>query len=102
MSRTLSACVLLFASLCFAQKPKKGDALHDLSNSLQNLALTVNLGVVKIDSLGYSLGSDDEESTNTAVLSRQRSLGTGIILSADGYIVTNSHVVQGSRLVRVQ
>jgi serine protease Do len=62
----------------------------------------VNRAVVKIVSIGYSLGSEDEESTNTAVLSRQRSLGTGVILSADGFIVTNAHVVQGSRQVRVQ
>jgi serine protease Do len=102
MSRTLFASFLLLASLCFAQKQKKPDALHQFSSSLQNLALTVNRGVVKIVSTGYSLGSDDDDSTNAAVLSRQRSLGTGIILTADGYIVTNSHVVQGSRLVRVQ
>jgi serine protease Do len=102
LSRTLPAFVLFLCIPTFAQKPKKGDALHELSNSLQNLASTVNRGVVKIVSVGYTLGSEEEESTNTAVLSRQRSLGTGFLLSADGYIVTNSHVVQGSRLVRVQ
>jgi serine protease Do len=102
MSRTLFASFLLLASLCFAQKQKKADALHQFSTSLQNLALTVNRGVVKIVSIGYSLGSEEDDSTNAAVLSRQRSLGTGIILTSDGYIVTNSHVVQGSRLVRVQ
>src|SRR5581483_9552744 len=102
MRRTLSAFILLACAVAFAQKPKKSDALHEFSSSLEKLALTVNRGVVKIVSIGYTLASEDEESTNTAVLSRQRSLGTGIILSSDGYIVTNSHVVQGSRLVRVQ
>src|SRR5579871_941645 len=102
LSRTLPAFALLLSSVAFAQQPKKLDSLHEFSDALQTLALTVNRGVVKIVSTGYTLGSEDEESTNTAVLSRQRSLGTGIILTADGYIVTNSHVVQGSRLVRVQ
>jgi serine protease Do len=102
MLRTLLAYFLLSPALLFCQKPKKADALHDFSSALQNLALTVNRGVVKIVSVGYTLGSEDEESGNTAVLSRQRSLGTGIMLTGDGYIVTNAHVVQGSRLVRVQ
>src|SRR5262249_50685021 len=102
MRRTLPLCLLLLSSLGIAQQPKKSDALTEFSDSLQKLALTVNRGVVKIVSIGYTLGSEDEESTNTAVLSRQRSLGTGFILSADGYIITNAHVVQGSRQVRVQ
>src|SRR5437588_8106106 len=94
--------LVLSTSLSLAQPSKKTDALHEFSNSLQNLALKVNRGVVKIVSVGYTLGAEEEESTNTAVLSRQRSLGTGFVLTSDGYIVTNAHVVQGSRLVHVQ
>jgi serine protease Do len=100
--RTLALLALLLSPPAFAQKAKKNDALHAFSESLQNLALTVNRGVVKIVSTGYSLGADEEEGTNTAVLSRQRSLGTGFLLTPDGYMVTNGHVVQGSRQVRVQ
>ena len=96
---------LLISAVALAQQPpepRKSDALHDFSNSLEALARRVNRAVVKIVSSGYSLGSEDEESTNASVLTRQRSLGTGILLRADGYIVTNAHVVQGSRQVHVQ
>jgi serine protease Do len=101
-SSRLLFVLFLSASVTVAQPSKKSDALHEFSSSLENLALRVNRGVVKIVSIGYSIGADDEDATNTAVLSRQRSLGTGFLLTADGYIVTNAHVVQGSRQVRVQ
>ena len=92
----------LVPALSLAQQPRKIDALHELSNSLERLAQRVNRGIVKIVSVGYTLGSEDEESTNPSVLTRQRSLGTGVLLSPDGYIVTNAHLVQGSRRLRVQ
>jgi serine protease Do len=58
--------------------------------------------VVQIFSTGYAT-VEEGESTNTAgLLSRQRSTGSGAILSTDGYIVTNNHVVQGARKIEVK
>jgi serine protease Do len=106
MARTVCLSLAILSSgWCLAQpaEPRKADALHELSSSLETLAQRVNPAVVKIVSTGYSIGAAESESANTAaVLSRQRSLGTGIILRAEGYIVTNAHVVQGSRQVRVE
>ena len=77
------------------------DAVGELSTSLEALVRRVSRAVVQVFSTGYSL-DEDSESTNASLLTRQQSTGSGIILSADGYIVTNSHVVQGARRVRVQ
>lgn len=77
-------------------------SLGELSISLETLVNRVRPAVVQIFSTGYVTGDDAESGNATAVLSRQRSTGSGILLSDDGYIVTNAHVVQGARRIQVR
>jgi len=84
-----------------APETKPTDALHDLSAALQSLSQRTGRAVVEVFSTGFAI-SNEEESGNAALLSRQRSTGSGVIISADGYIVTNAHVVKGSRHIQVQ
>src|SRR5260370_24744490 len=73
-------------------------SLRELSASLQELAQHVKFSVVQIFATGYS-AAEESDSTNTSLLSKQKSTGSGVILSADGYIVTNSHMLRGARRV---
>lgn len=77
------------------------DPLQQASASLQVLSKRVSRGVVQIFSRGYSLDGDREHG-NTDLLSRGLTSGSGIIIASDGWIVTNAHVVQGGRRIRVQ
>ena len=49
---------------------------------------------------GYGAPDEDDKDASSAV-GRERSLGAGIIVEADGYIITNYHVVKGAERVRV-
>jgi serine protease Do len=76
-------------------------ALTTFSQSLEALAARVGPAVVQITSTGYGRG-DESQRGSASLLTRQRSTGSGVILSADGYIVTNHHVVQGARKIEVK
>lgn len=96
----LVAVVVLLAGMLGAQESKI-NALRDLSSAMEALSRKVSHGVVQIFSTGYSF-NEESDATNTSLISRQKSSGSGVILSADGYIVTNAHVVQSARRVQVQ
>ena len=87
-----------------ASHPANGPAtnsLEQLSSSLQAIARQVEPSVVRIFNSAYAIENDGDRNGG-AVVSQQRSSGSGILVSADGYIVTNAHVVQGARRLRVK
>jgi serine protease Do len=100
LGRCLLLAVLAAGSIGWAQE-RKLDAVESLSTSMESLAQRVNRSVVKIVTSGFGI-SEDSDSGNASLLTRQRATGSGVILTADGYIVTNAHVIRGARRIRVQ
>jgi serine protease Do len=94
--------VLLGAlALSLSAQPAPGkDLLHQLDDSVESLVRQVSPAVVQILVAGYA-PVEQHGQTNTALIAHQRTLGSGVIVDPEGYIITNAHVVEGAVRVRV-
>lgn len=97
--------LLSLTSLHAHQQPRRSptEALEELSSSVQNVVTKVAPAIVRIEVVGYGRANDDyeEEESATTLVSKKESVASGIVLDSNGYIVTNAHVVEGARRVRV-
>jgi serine protease Do len=97
----MGGVVLGLLTLSFGAEPAWGkDFLHQLDNSVESLVHRVSPAVVQILVTGYG-AVDQHGHTDTALIGRQRMLGSGVIVDPEGYILTNAHVVEGAERVRV-
>lgn len=80
--------------------PQKMDVLKHLSTSFEEISERSGRAVVQIFVRSYVTGEGTDNSGE--LLTAENSSGSGIIMSPDGYILTNAHVVNNAHTVRVQ
>jgi serine protease Do len=97
----LAACLVPTAVRCqAASADSKQDVMHQMSSSFEALAKRVSPAVVEVIVTGFGSPEDEDEHASRSV-ERERSLGSGVIVDPNGYIITNYHVVKGADRVRV-
>src|SRR5260221_10241453 len=96
---TIAACCAAGAGTAAAQSAPKPNApsLERLNDDLRALSEFVSPSVVQVVAAGYSTTGEGK----VGAISRERSSGSGIVLSAEGHIVTNAHVVEGATSIHV-
>src|SRR4030095_7676140 len=89
----------LFASRASAQAERA--TWRRWSDSVDMLLRRVSPSVVQIMVTGYRTVSEGDRGNAGVVIGRQKAIGSGFVIDASGYIVTNAHVVNGAQRVQV-
>ncbi len=74
--------------------------IEKLSSASRSLVERTAPAIVGLVATGYTPAEGGFWSEE-GLLTRQRSGGSGVILSPDGYIITNAHVIEGSHRIQV-
>jgi len=83
-----------------APTPRSPESLLEMSRQMRSLSQRVAPAVVQVLVNGYRL-MDSESGHPVSLLGREKTIGSGVIVDADGYIITNAHVIRGAVTIRV-
>lgn len=84
-----------------AQTPQKHSAvLAEFSTAIEELIDSVSPAVVQIE-VHLRVPVSSENGGRAAFFAQQQSSGSGVIVDSSGFIITNAHVVEGSRDIDV-
>jgi serine protease Do len=75
--------------------------LDQFNDAVEALVKKVWPSVVQILVTSYGPREVSDRGQTNVVVGRQRSVGSGFVIDADGYIMTNAHVVAGAQRIQI-
>ena len=107
VSTSLRAGLLVAAAAAASSAPARAEpstdvnALRLLNGSVAALVERVSPSVVQVLVTSYGPVQQSDRADTDLVIGRQRSMGSGVVIDAGGYVMTNAHVVANARRVEV-
>ena len=74
--------------------------LAELSRSIEDLSDRVSPAVVQVFASGFRV-NPETGSSDAGLISKTRNVGSGVVMDAEGHVLTNAHVIAGAAAVEV-
>ena len=96
------AALLLWTNICFSPAAMaKTGALKATDQTIERLTEKINPEIVDIEVRSWTIADSTRDSGQTGYLVRDRCIGTGVLLTSTGEILTNHHVIRGAQQITI-